>query len=56
MTQDHTLRKTFAIVLAACFTTLAGAAFAGSDTPGQTDQKVDCKKMPSHPDCKDKTQ
>ncbi len=56
MTSKETLRKMFAIALAACFTALAGAAFAGSDTPGQTDQKVDCKKMPSHPDCKDKTQ
>ena len=56
MKPKDTLRKTFAIVLAACFTALGGVAFAGSDTPGETDQKVDCKKMPSHPDCKDKTQ
>ena len=54
MKPKDTLRKTLAIVLAACFTALAGAAFAGSDTPGE--QKVDCKKTPSHPDCKDKTQ
>lgn len=53
MTPKETLLK---LVLAACFTALAGAAFGGSDTPGQTDQKVDCKKMPSHPDCKDKKQ
>jgi len=56
MTLKDTFRKTFAIVLATCFTAIAAAAFAGADTPGQTDQKVDCKKIPSHPDCKDKTQ
>jgi len=56
MTPKDTLRKTVAIVLAACFTALAGAAFAGSDAPGQTDQKADCKKTPNHPDCKGKTQ
>lgn len=57
MTLKDTLRKTFAIVLAASFTALGGAAFAGSDTPGQTDQKtVDCKQYPNHPDCKGKTQ
>ncbi len=54
MTPKDALRKTFAIVLAACFTALAGAAFAGSDTPGQ--QKVDCKQTPNHPECKAKTQ
>ncbi len=54
MTSKATLRRTFAIVLAACFTALSGAAFAGSDTPGE--QKVDCKRTPNHPDCKDKSQ
>jgi hypothetical protein len=52
MTTKDTLRRTFAMVLAACFTALAGAAFAGSDRPGQTDKKVDCKQTPNHPDCR----
>ena len=49
-----TLLKTLAIVVAASFTALAGAAFAGSDTPGE--QKVDCKQTPNHPDCKGRPQ
>jgi hypothetical protein len=54
MTLKDTLRKMLAMVMAACFTALAGAAFAGSDKPGE--QKVDCKQTPNHPDCRGKTQ
>jgi hypothetical protein len=53
MTAKETLLRTCAIVLAACFTALAGTAFAG-DPAGE--QKVDCKQYPNHPDCKGKTQ
>jgi hypothetical protein len=56
MTPKDTLRKLFAIVLAACFAGLAGTAWAAPDTPGQSDQKVDCKKLPNHPDCKGRAQ
>ena len=29
-----------------------GMAFAGTDNPSQSAPKVDCKKDPTHPDCK----
>jgi hypothetical protein len=54
MTSKETLRKTVAIVLAACFAALAGTAFAGN-TADQAG-KVDCKQYPNDPECKGKTQ
>jgi hypothetical protein len=54
VTSKETLRKTFAIMLAACFAALAGTAFAGD--PADQTGKVDCKQYPNDPKCTGKTQ
>jgi hypothetical protein len=53
-TSKETVMKSIIALLCALSLGLSGIAFAGAGDPSQAKPPVDCKKDPTHPDCKAK--